>query len=168
LIHFARRILETPFLLLIIALVCFLVSVIIDTFFEFSGFMTFVEDVSKSTGIVSWLANRDMVIMDCSKPSSCYGNELTYGEPAGEMGVQRKEKCCALRSSAGATAVHRIRPHIRTRQSKGRVVNYQDESRQLYDVLQLLTQRETSESIERQILNTFGGSSILAHGLRTP
>jgi hypothetical protein len=56
LIHFARRILETPFLLLIIALVCFLVSVIIDSLFEFSGFMTFIEDVFKFTGIVSWLA----------------------------------------------------------------------------------------------------------------
>ena len=54
-IHFARRILESPFLLLIIALFCFLVSMIIDTLFEFSDFMTFAEDLFKFTGIVSWL-----------------------------------------------------------------------------------------------------------------
>jgi hypothetical protein len=65
-----------PFLLLIIALVCFLVSVIIDTFFEFSGFMAFAEDVFTFTGSVSWLANRDTVIMNCSNPNrEVCGNE---------------------------------------------------------------------------------------------
>ena len=42
-----------------------------------------------------------------SKPSSCIGKDIAYGEPAGEMGVQQRiEKRCALRSSAGQ--IHRI------------------------------------------------------------
>jgi hypothetical protein len=92
--------------------------------------------------LVNPAQNEDAASSRCSKSSSCEGNEIAYGEPAGEMGVRRSKKCCALRSGAGQT--HRIRPMYAWKYCKANLSNYQS-----YSGGQQLTEDQMHGSTDR-------------------
>lgn len=62
-IYFFRRILSTDYLLLIISLSFFGISIIVDTIFSYSDLETFIEDSFKFLGIVFWLAYFSRVVL---------------------------------------------------------------------------------------------------------